>query len=323
MPFTVITLSKVPASLRGDLSKWMQEIDTGVYIGNFNSRVREHLWQRVIKNIGQGQASLSYQAQNELGYKFETFNTQRIKVDYDGLQLVMFPADEDITDELSPGFSKASSFHKARKFSSRTVAQSEKPVGESDAANCVEGKILAHTCQDIPYIVLDLETDGLDPIHDRIIEIGAVKLGPHAPEIFQRLILHDAQLPPSIVSLTKISDELLKNNGVAIQEAMEGFLAFIGELPIVGYGVDFDFNFINAYMSRQGLPALSNQRLDVMQLVKREKMFLPNYKLETVLKAYGIEPAVQHRALEDAKMTSVLASKVNKFYDYLRIKADQ
>ena len=45
MPFTVITLKKVPNSLRGDLTRWMQEIATGVYVGNFNSRVREALWQ--------------------------------------------------------------------------------------------------------------------------------------------------------------------------------------------------------------------------------------------------------------------------------------
>lgn len=35
-------LKKVPVSLRGDLTKWMQEIATGVYIGNFNSKVREN-----------------------------------------------------------------------------------------------------------------------------------------------------------------------------------------------------------------------------------------------------------------------------------------
>lgn len=323
MPFTVITLSKVPASLRGDLSKWMQEIDTGVYIGNFNSRVREHLWQRVIKNIGQGQASLSYQAQNELGYEFETFNTQRIKVDYDGLQLVMFPVEDRPSDELRTGFSKASSFHQARKFSHRTVNKSEHPASESDTSACVESNVLALTCQDISYVVLDLETDGLDPVHNRIIEIGAVKLGPHSPEMFQRFILHDYPLPAPIVRLTNITDELLRLNGVTIQQAMVDFLAFIGELPIVGYGVDFDFNFINAYLHKKGLPALRNQRLDILQLVKREKMFLPNYKLGTVLPAYGIDAAVQHRALEDAKITSELASKVNKFYDYLRIKADQ
>ena len=42
MPFTVITLKRSTPSLRGDLTKWMQEIATGVYIGNFNTRVREN-----------------------------------------------------------------------------------------------------------------------------------------------------------------------------------------------------------------------------------------------------------------------------------------
>lgn len=47
MPFTVVTLKSVPPSLRGDLTKWMQEIATGVYIGNFNSKIREKLWNRI------------------------------------------------------------------------------------------------------------------------------------------------------------------------------------------------------------------------------------------------------------------------------------
>ena len=47
MPLTVITVKTVPPSLRGDLTKWMQEIATGVYVGNFNSKVREELWERV------------------------------------------------------------------------------------------------------------------------------------------------------------------------------------------------------------------------------------------------------------------------------------
>jgi len=47
MVMTVVTLSKVPYSLRGDLSKWMQEIATGVYVGNFNTRIREELWKRI------------------------------------------------------------------------------------------------------------------------------------------------------------------------------------------------------------------------------------------------------------------------------------
>ena len=49
MAMTVITISNAPMSLRGDLTKWMQEIATGVYIGNLNSRVREEIWERVIR----------------------------------------------------------------------------------------------------------------------------------------------------------------------------------------------------------------------------------------------------------------------------------
>ena len=64
MPVTVITLKKSTPSLRGDLSKWMQEIATGVYIGNFNARIREQLWQRVIQNVGKGEATLSYSCRN-------------------------------------------------------------------------------------------------------------------------------------------------------------------------------------------------------------------------------------------------------------------
>ena len=47
----VITLTKVPPALRGDLTKWCQEIQTGVYVGNVTARVREKLWERIMRNI--------------------------------------------------------------------------------------------------------------------------------------------------------------------------------------------------------------------------------------------------------------------------------
>ena len=59
MPFTVITLSKVPSSLRGDLTKWLQEVASGVYVGNLNTKVREKLWDRVKDNLKDGEATIS------------------------------------------------------------------------------------------------------------------------------------------------------------------------------------------------------------------------------------------------------------------------
>jgi CRISPR-associated endoribonuclease Cas2 subtype I-E len=52
----VITLSKVPPSLRGVLTKWCQEVQTGVYVGRFSARIRDSLWERIQRDIGSGEA---------------------------------------------------------------------------------------------------------------------------------------------------------------------------------------------------------------------------------------------------------------------------
>lgn len=74
MPLAVIILKKVPQALRGDLTKWMQEISTGIYVGNLNTRIREELWQRVIDNVKDGEAIISYYKRGELGYDFLVHN---------------------------------------------------------------------------------------------------------------------------------------------------------------------------------------------------------------------------------------------------------
>ena len=47
----VVTLTDCPPRLRGDLSKWLLEINTGVYVGQLNKRVREELWKRICDNL--------------------------------------------------------------------------------------------------------------------------------------------------------------------------------------------------------------------------------------------------------------------------------
>ena len=52
----VISLSKCSASLRGDLTKWLLEIDTGVYVGRVTARIRDELWFKIEKNANGGSA---------------------------------------------------------------------------------------------------------------------------------------------------------------------------------------------------------------------------------------------------------------------------
>lgn len=294
MPMTVITLTKVPPSLRGDLTKWMQEIATGVYVGNFNSAIREKLWQRVKDNLKTGEATLSYSCRNEIGYDFEIGHSGRERIDYDGIPLVFIKKEtcEPSKSETKEGFSRAANFRKAKRYAA---------AGNGEQSN------------HFPYIVLDLETDGLDEKKNKIIEIGMIKVKSDEKETFHALIEREVTLPREIIDLTGISDELLNRKGIPLEEALRTGLEFIGDYPIVGYNVAFDIGFINRALIEIGENTLKNKTIDLKQLVKKEKRFLRNYQLQTVIKDYNMDQKVPHRALEDAELIAELATKVNEF----------
>ena len=56
----VVTLTDCPPKLRGDLSKWLFEINNGVYVGNLSTRVREELWERICGNLSSGRATAPF-----------------------------------------------------------------------------------------------------------------------------------------------------------------------------------------------------------------------------------------------------------------------
>ena len=299
MPFTVITLSKVPSSLRGDLTKWLQEVASGVYVGNLNTKVREKLWDRVKDNLKDGEATISYYYRNEIGYKFETINGDREVLDSEGLPLVLIKKEIKEKDKsLKEGFSKAAQFKKIKNIEHSKV---KKSINKKDIKK---------------YAVLDLETDGLNPVHDNIIEIGVVKVG-EKQKNFQRFIKIEGKLPEEIKKLTRIDDEMLEEKGIPLKRALEEFIDFIGDTRILGYNVAFDIKFLNSSLEKEGLAKINNKVYDIMQFVKKDNLFLNNYKLETVLKSYSIDEEVPHRALEDAILEEKLIHKVNKLWDIL------
>ena len=300
MPFTVITLSKVPNSLRGDLSKWLQEVATGVYVGNLNTKVREKLWERVKDNLKDGEATISYYNRNEIGYNFETINGIREVIDSEGIPLVLVKKEEkERENTLKEGFSKAAQFKKIKNIEHSKL---KKEVEKEKAKE---------------YVVIDIETDGLDINNNKIIEIGAVKVGKNREE-FHRLIKIQEKLPEEIVRLTTIDDEMIEREGGPLGKALKEFSEFIGENNLVGYNVNFDIQFLNEALDRENLPKIKNKVYDIMQFVKKENLFLKNYKLKTVLKTYGIEEEVPHRALEDSRLEEKLILKVKKLLDTLK-----
>lgn len=248
LPLTVITLKKTPASLRGDLTKWMQEIATGVYVGNFNTRVRAHLWQRVTENVGVGEATMSYSYRNEIGYRFETWQTDRHVIDYEGIPLVLIPSAEDERPALKKGFSRAAHHHQAKKHQ---TSRSNAPIEPT-------------------YVVVDLETDGLDAAQNAIIEIGAVKVGPEGTQTFSALLAYDGQLPKQIEQLTGIDQTLLDRKGQPLEQVLTAFKAFIGEHLLVGYNINFDLRFLQQAFIKCQLTPIANKSIDLKALVKKK-----------------------------------------------------
>lgn len=288
----VITLTKVPNALRGDLTKWCQEIQTGVYVGNVTARIRDALWQRIMENIGTGEATLVYNAQNELGYQFKTTRKDREVVDFDGVPLMMHLKTDPETTRL--GFSRAAKMHKAKVM---TQVQAYKP-----------SKKLVQS-----IVAVDLETTGLKANSSEIMAIGAYKrVKENNYEQFYRLIRIKNDIPKEIQSLTGLSAEILDTKGITIDVALQEFQEFIGRSVIVGYNFKFDQRFLSYNLQALNLPDLSNRMIDLMPIVKKVNQFLDNYRLETVLQAYGVENKQAHCAISDAEATFLLMDELTK-----------
>ena len=95
------------------------------------------------------------------------------------------------------------------------------------------------------FIVLDLETTGLDPLNDKIIEIGAVKItGSKIVESYSTFINPEKNIPDYIVNLTGITNDDVRDAPV-FAESSSDLVEFIGDRPIVGQFIKFDLDFLS------------------------------------------------------------------------------
>lgn len=149
-----------------------------------------------------------------------------------------------------------------------------------------------------PIIALDLETTGLDPERDTIIEIGLVRfMGPRVERTWQQLINPGRPLPAFITQLTGIDDAML-SKAPRINSVLDELKDFIGDLPILGHNINFDLSFFR----RDGLFQL-NQTIDTYDLASVLIPSAGRYRLDALASALGVLPQQRHRALEDARTT--------------------
>ena len=86
---TVLIMEKVSPSLRGECTRYLLEVKTGVFIGTVNAIVREKLWETVKNKCDEGNCLIAYSSNNEQGFLMEVYgDPKRTIVDFDGLQLI-------------------------------------------------------------------------------------------------------------------------------------------------------------------------------------------------------------------------------------------
>lgn len=131
------------------------------------------------------------------------------------------------------------------------------------------------------FVVIDIETSGLDYEKNKIIEIAAILTNTRGEIIdqYQSLIKQDINLSSDIIKLTGIKDSDLIS-GKDEKEALKDILSFIKKYPLVGYNFNFDMRFLNYNLEKHNLKEISNPSYDLKTYVKREKMFIKTTNLK-------------------------------------------
>ena len=158
-------------------------------------------------------------------------------------------------------------------------------------------------------VAIDLETTGLDPQKDTIIEVGAVRFRPDGTILatYQQLVNPGRRLAFRISQLTGITDQMLAQAPTWEQVRRE-VDAFIGDAPVVGHNVSFDVNFLRAHGVHPSGPLLDTFDLATMLLPGR-----PHYNLGSLADDLGVILKDAHRALDDARATAeVFAALVER-----------
>ena len=164
------------------------------------------------------------------------------------------------------------------------------------------------------FIVFDLETTGLSAASERITEIGAVRYrGGEILDQFNSFVNPHMPIPPKIVELTGITDEMVKD-APDENQAVRSFLQFCGENPVfIAHNANFDIGFMKAACERCGI-AFDPVYIDTVPLARALHPALKNHKLDTVGEYLEIPPFEHHRACDDAL---ALAQIVQKEFELL------
>lgn len=155
------------------------------------------------------------------------------------------------------------------------------------------------------YVAIDLETTGLNPTSNRILEIGAVKvIEGQIKETYKTFVKPEMQIPIRIQELTGITNEMA-DKGIKSEQAIGELIDFCEDYPLLGHNLLFDFSFVKRYAINQKR-TFEKYGIDTLKIARKTLPHLESRSLEYLCELYKIEHEEKHRAYCDAKATANL-----------------
>lgn len=163
------------------------------------------------------------------------------------------------------------------------------------------------------YCVIDIETTGLDPSFNEIIELAAIRVSNNQiVNTFQSLVKPSDDVDEFIEQLTGITNSML-STAPRIENILPKFLDFIGDSTIVGHNVNFDLNFIYDNVFDLFGTEFKNNFVDTMRLSKRLYPDLKHHRLKDMVAFFQISNKQMHRALADCEQTYEILEKIRQY----------
>lgn len=171
------------------------------------------------------------------------------------------------------------------------------------------------------YVSIDLETTGLNPKEDTILEIGVVKVrDKQTVETFHTLLNPQREISRKVMDLTGISNDDIKGMPT-FKEIQYDLLNFIQEDTLLGHHIIFDYSFLkkafvnNGAVSNKGIDTFEKKGIDTLKMARQKITQIESRSLISLCEYYQIELDA-HRALNDARATSSLYLKMaDQFYN--------
>lgn len=161
------------------------------------------------------------------------------------------------------------------------------------------------------FTIIDLETTGLDPTFDEIIEIGAIKIqNGIILNTFNSFVKPDEEIDEFITELTGITNEMLID-APSISEILPDFINYVGDDIVVGHNVNFDINFVYDVYLKLYDKYFSNPFVDTLRLSRNLLPELKHHRLKDLIEYFEISIERQHRSFDDCKATLECYNKLH------------